>query len=152
MGSKSYDAMYLSAYRKQNPDKSEQWRINSEIRHLEKLGYKVIEPKRKQPEEMTLEELESIADKRREQNRRYCAEWRKRNRDRINAYQREYSKTHPRTVQNREYRRKWREANKERLAEYRRSWYANHSEQILEKQKLYFSNIVSHIHLMELLQ
>lgn len=35
---------YAKDYRKQNPEKARQWRINSYISALRKLGYIVIDP------------------------------------------------------------------------------------------------------------
>lgn len=96
--------------------------------------------KRKQPEEMTLEELENefarIRQKRTEYMRKYRqkhsekfrqytkeykAKWRAKNRDRINEYHRKWCNEHPEAV--REHSRKWRSEHpdyaKRRWARYK---------------------------------
>ena len=74
----SYDAAYLRQYRRKNPDKQKEWRTRSEIKHLESCGYTVTRAtKRKQPEEMTLEELEDFISSEREKRRAYFREYRK---------------------------------------------------------------------------
>lgn len=144
MGSKkTYDALYLRSYRKHNPEKAEQWRITSEIRHLERLGYKVIPPKKKQPEEMTLDELESHFDKARQAQREYKRQWREKNRERVREYNREYKRTHQNTStteETKKYIRRWREKNPERVRDYQRRWLANHPEKVREYNKRWRDN------------
>lgn len=136
MGNKTFEARYLQAYRKQNPEKQEQWRTTSEINHLRSLGYAVIEPK-KQPEEMTLEELENKVDEIRRKKREYARAWRARNKDRIKGYNRRYRQK-PRSVspeKRREYQAKWRAKHREELRAYHRNYYALHPEQAKESRE-----------------
>lgn len=138
----SYDARYLRSYRRQNPQKSEQWRTNSEIRHLEKLGYKVIAPEHKQPEQMTVEELESHIDQAKKRDREYQRRWKSKNREHLREYHRQYMKDHP-EIRNkskvspekrREYAARWRARHREEIREYQRNYYANNTDRIREHQ------------------
>ena len=122
---KSYDALYLPQYRKRNPEKQEKWRISSEIKHLEACGFEVKPtPQKKQPEDMTLDELENyiatVKNRRKEyqkkwksanpeKRREYAARWRAKHREEIRAYSREYYALHPDKA--RESQAKWRAKN-----------------------------------------
>ena len=138
---KSYEAVYLASYRRQNPEKSNQWRINSEINHLQANGYEVTKTKTKerpkQPEEMTLAELEERVQQAREQNRRYCRKWREKNREHRREYLREYRRLHPEkfkscqsTEKYREYKARWRAKHRDEINAYQRKWSKDRRERI----------------------
>lgn len=138
-GKKSYEACYLAEYRRQNPDKSEQWRINAEIKHLEKAGYTVTKAK-KQPEEMTIEELEEVIDRERIRNREYARRWRESHREHLREYQKQYKKAHPEKFKvsrskNTEYARNWREKHRTAIRSYQRKWSAEHKDRVAEYAK-----------------
>ena len=104
MSKLSYDAAYLRQYRRKNPEKQKEWRTRSEIKHLESCGYTVTKAtKRKQPEEMSLEELEEFFDEQRRKRREYL---------------RKYKAKHPEKVAKaREYKRAWREKHRDQINE-----------------------------------
>lgn len=134
---KSYDAVYLKRYRQRNPEKQEQWRISSEIRHLEKLGYIVT---LKQPEEMTMEELHAIVDHEKGKKQDYNKRYREKHKDQLKAYYQQYRADHPEKYRHsaekqREYAAKWRAKNRDHLREYRRQWAADHPERVREYQR-----------------
>lgn len=133
----SYDALYLRSYRKWRPDKAEQWRINSEIRHLRKLGYTVIAPVETivEPEDMTTEELESHLA--RYNSREYAKQWRESNREHIREYQRKYRETHRAEIaeSNRKSNAKWRNDNPELVKAYAKRWREANPEKVREYQK-----------------
>ena len=146
---KSYDAVYLRNYRENNPERAEQWRISSEIRHLEKLGYVIIKPKErpKAPQEMTDAELEESAvvietdiEKRKRQNRDACRRWREKNQDHVREYQKQWKEKNKDRIKvdpekRRIYKARWRAKNREKLREQSRAWYAEHKEQAAEYQR-----------------
>lgn len=135
---KSYEARYLQSYRRNHPEKQEQWRINSEIRHLESCGYTVIQ-QRKQPEQMTVEELESHIDQAKQRDREYQRKWKAKNREHLREYHRQYRKEHPERTKptpekQREYKARWRARHREEIREYQRNYYANNTDRIREHQ------------------
>lgn len=139
---KSYDALYLKAYRQQNPEKQEKWRIRSEIRHLESYGYTVS---RKKPEEMTVAELENRIGQDRDRQREYQRRWKENNRDRLREYHRQYRKDHPEKYRispekQREYAARWRAKHKDEIRKYARDWYANNKEKARASQARWRKN------------
>lgn len=134
----SFEARYLRGYRKRNPDKAEQWRTTSEINHLKSLGYRIIPPERKQPEEMTLKELESHYDRAKQAKREYMRRYVDKNREKIREYQREYRRTHPEKkdpAKQREAVRRWKENHAEEVNEYLREWKAKNPEKVREYRR-----------------
>ena len=97
--------------------------------------------KQKQPEEMSLQELEAFVQRRREQTRKTCQRWRKNNMEHVRQYMKEYRMKHPEkfrqdTPEAREYRRKWREKNKDHVNAYRRQWEKDRRERIRKALEL----------------
>ena len=139
----SYDAAYLRQYRRKNPEKQDEWRTRSEIKHLESLGYQVTKvTKRKQPEQMTVEELENHIDQAKKRDREYQRKWKAKNREHLREYHRQYMKDHP-EIRNkskvspekrREYAARWRARHREEIREYHRNYYANNTDRIREHQ------------------
>lgn len=125
---KQNNSRYMREYRKRNPQKTEQHRITSEIRHLEKLGYTIKAPAtRENPSDLSTNDLDKI----REQKRLYAREWRAKNRDHVREYSRNYRKSHPVKIspeKRREYSKRWREKNRDHIREYARQWYYNNPE------------------------
>ena len=139
---KSYDALYMRAYRKRNPEKQEQWRISSEIRHLESCGYIVT---RKKPEEMTVAELESRIDQAQDRKRESQRKWKENNRDHLREYHRQYRKDHPEKCKispekRREYSARWRAKHRDEIRQYSRDWYANNTEKARASQARWRKN------------
>ena len=135
---KKNNAEYMRQYRKQNPEKAKQHRITSEIRHLESLGY-IVKAPRKKPEQMTVEELETIVNTKQKKLREYKRKWRAKNREHIRDYQRQYFKDHPEKFpsaeERRKYLQKWRDEHREEVREYRRQWYRKNADKAKEYQR-----------------
>lgn len=110
----NYNSKYLKNYRRNNPEKQEQWRTTSEIRHLESKGYTVR--KKRNPEDMTLEELEAFFEKERQASKK----WKNAHKEELKAYHKKWRGEHQEEL--REYNRKWRAKNQERVKEYNRKW------------------------------
>lgn len=107
--------------------------IKQAIAFLQKYGYTV---QKKQPEEMTVEEIVNIKNRNYESAKR----WRERNKERIAEYQRQYRKEHPEkckisTEKNREYSRRYRETHREKIREYSRKWYAENKDKVYESKR-----------------
>lgn len=116
-----------------NPEKTQQQRTEREVKHLEELGFTVIPPKRKQPEEMTLEELESHLTREQKARQEYMRNYVARNRERLRQYQREYKRTHKIKIdpaKQKEYVKRWKAKHAEEVREYQRKWKADHAEQV----------------------
>ena len=70
-----------------------------------------------------------------EARRAYLAEWRKKNRDKVNASKRKYMASHPEAREKqKEIHKKWTDANRDHVNEYHRKYYRKKCEAQYKKE------------------